>query len=56
MMRSVAAIYDEIVKNRVKVVLAIIEPAAIVVIGGAIGLMAVAIFPRHHQHQQVPGL
>jgi general secretion pathway protein F len=44
MMRSVATIYDGIVRNRIKIVLTIIEPLAIILIGGVIGLMAVAIF------------
>jgi general secretion pathway protein F len=56
MMRSVAAIYDEIVKNRVKTVLAIIEPTAILLIGGVIGLMAVAIFLAITTINNVPGL
>ena len=38
MMRSVAAIYDEIVRNRIKAILTIIEPVAILLIGGVIGL------------------
>ncbi len=44
MMRNVASIYDEIVRNRIKSALTIIEPVAIVMIGGVIGLVAVAIF------------
>jgi general secretion pathway protein F len=56
MMRSVAAIYDEIVRNRIKVVLAIVEPAAILLIGGVIGLMAVAIFLAITSINNVPGL
>ena len=56
MMRSVATIYDEIVKNRVKAVLAVVEPMAIVLIGGVIGLMAVAIFLAITSINNVPGL
>jgi general secretion pathway protein F len=56
MMRSVAAIYHEIVKNRVKAILAIIEPTAILLIGGMIGLMAVAIFLAITTINNVPGL
>jgi general secretion pathway protein F len=56
MMRSVAAIYDEIVKNRVKTILAIIEPTAILLIGVVIGLMAVAIFLAITTINNVPGL
>jgi len=56
MMRSVAAIYDEIVRNRVKAILAIVEPAAILLIGGMIGLMAVAIFLAITSINNVPGL
>jgi general secretion pathway protein F len=44
MMRNVASIYDEIVRNRIKSALTIIEPIAILIIGGVIGLVAVAIF------------
>ncbi|HZT88566.1 MAG TPA: type II secretion system F family protein [Stellaceae bacterium] len=44
MMRNVASIYDETVRNRLKGALTIIEPVAIVIIGGVIGLVAVAIF------------
>jgi general secretion pathway protein F len=56
MMRSVAAIYDETVKNRVKAILAVVEPAAILLIGGVIGLMAVAIFLAITSINNVPGL
>lgn len=44
MMRSVAQIYEEAVRNRLKTVLTIIEPVAIVLIGGAVGLVAIAVF------------
>lgn len=56
MMRSVAAIYDELVRNRVKAILAIVEPAAILLIGGMIGLMAVAIFLAITTINNVPGI
>lgn len=44
MVRNVAAIYDEIIRNRIKVMLSIIEPVAILLIGAAVGVLAVAIF------------
>jgi general secretion pathway protein F len=44
MVRSVTEIYEEIVRNRIKAVLSILEPAAIVIIGAVVGLVAVAIF------------
>jgi general secretion pathway protein F len=56
MMRSVAQIYDEIVRNRIKAALSIIEPTAIVLIGGAVGLVAVAIFMAITTINKVPGL
>jgi general secretion pathway protein F len=56
MTRSVATIYDEIVHNRIKAMLAIIEPVAIIAIGGAIGLVAVAIFLAITTINKVPGL
>ena len=56
MMRSVAQIYDEIVRNRIKAALSIIEPIAIVLIGGAVGLVAVAIFMAITTINKVPGL
>lgn len=56
MTRSVAAIYDEIVRDRIKAMLSIIEPVAIVAIGGIIGLVAVAIFLAITTIDKVPGL
>jgi len=56
MTRSVATIYDEIVKNRIKATLSIIEPVAIVVIGAVIGMVAVAIFLAITAINKVPGL
>jgi general secretion pathway protein F len=56
MTRRVADIYDESVRNRVKVMLSIIEPAAIVLIGGVIGIVAVAIFLAITTINKVPGL
>jgi general secretion pathway protein F len=56
MMRSVAQIYDEIVRNRIKATLSIIEPTAIVLIGGAVGVVAVAIFLAITTINKVPGL
>jgi len=56
MTRSVATIYDEIVKNRIKATLSIIEPVAVVVIGGVIGMVAVAIFLAITAINKVPGL
>jgi general secretion pathway protein F len=56
MMRSIAQIYDEIVRNRIKAALSIIEPIAIVLIGGAVGLVAVAIFMAITTINKVPGL
>jgi general secretion pathway protein F len=44
MVRSVTEIYEEIVSNRIKAVLSILEPVAIVIIGAVVGLVAVAIF------------
>jgi general secretion pathway protein F len=56
MMRSVATIYDDIVRNRIKAVLSLVEPIAILLIGGAIGLVAVAIFLAITSINNVPGL
>jgi general secretion pathway protein F len=44
MVRSVTEIYDETVRNRLKAALSIIEPVAIVMIGGVVGVVAVALF------------
>jgi general secretion pathway protein F len=56
MMRSVASIYEEIVRNRIRTVLSLIEPVAIVLIGGAIAMVAVAIFMAITSINNVPGL
>lgn len=56
MTRRVADIYDEIVRNRLRAMLSIIEPAAILLIGGIIGLVAVAIFLAITTINKVPGL
>jgi general secretion pathway protein F len=56
MMRSVASIYEEIVRNRTKAFLALVEPVAIVLIGGVIALVAVAIFLAITSINKVPGL
>ncbi|HUZ74916.1 MAG TPA: type II secretion system F family protein [Stellaceae bacterium] len=56
MMRSVASIYEEIVRNRTKAFLALVEPIAIVLIGGVIALVAVAIFLAITSINKVPGL
>ena len=56
MTRSVARIYDEIVRSRIKAMLSVIEPAAIVLIGGVIGTVAVAIFLAITSINKVPGL
>ncbi len=56
MMRSVAAIYDDVVRNRIKAILTLIEPIAILLIGGAIGIVAVAIFLAITSINNVPGL
>jgi general secretion pathway protein F len=56
MMRSVAQIYDEIVRNRIKAALSIIEPTAIVLIGSTVGVVAVAIFLAITAINKVPGL
>jgi general secretion pathway protein F len=56
MMRSVAQIYEEIVRNRIRTTLSLIEPVAIVIIGGAIAMVAVAIFMAITSINNVPGL
>lgn len=56
MLRNVAGIYDDIVKNRIKAVLSIIEPVAIILIGGIIGTVAVAIFMAITTINKLPGL
>lgn len=56
MVRSIATLYDEAVRNRTRLVLSIIEPVAIVLIGGVIGLIATAIFLAITSINRVPGL
>jgi general secretion pathway protein F len=56
MVRSIAGMYDEAVRNRTRVALSIIEPLAIILIGGVIGLIATAIFLAITSINQVPGL
>ena len=56
MMRSVASIYEENVHNRTRSFLALVEPIAIVLIGGAIGVVAVALFLAITSVNTVPGL
>jgi general secretion pathway protein F len=56
MVRSLAALYDESVRNRTRTVLAIVEPVAIVIIGAFVGLVAVAIFQAITSINNVPGL
>jgi general secretion pathway protein F len=56
MMRSLASLYDGIVRNRTKTALLIIEPAAIIVIGAFVGLVAIAIFQAITSINNVPGL
>ena len=56
MVRSVATIYEDAVRNRTRVMLSIIEPVAIVLIGGVIGLIAMAIFLAITSINNVPGL
>ena len=56
MVRSLASLYDEAVRNRTRTMLAIIEPIAIVLIGGIIGIVAIAIFLAITSINKVPGL
>jgi general secretion pathway protein F len=56
MIRHLASMYDERVRDRIKVALAIIEPIAIVLIGGFIGLIAIAIFLGITSINNIPGL
>ncbi len=56
MMRSIASIYEDIVRNRTKAFLTLVEPVAIVLIGGIIALVAVAIFLAITSINKVPGL
>jgi general secretion pathway protein F len=56
MIRSLAALHQEVVRDRSRRVLAIIEPLAIVLIGAVIGLVAIAIFLAITSINNVPGL
>jgi len=56
MMRTIATTYEEAVRNRTRVALSIIEPVAIILIGGVIGIIAVAIFLAITSINNVPGL
>ena len=56
MVRSLASLYDEAVRNRTRTMLAIIEPIAILLIGGIIGIVAIAIFLAITSINKVPGL
>jgi general secretion pathway protein F len=56
LMRSVATIYDELVRNRIKALLAIVEPVAIVLIGGAVAFVALAIFTAITSINSLSGL
>ncbi|MDR3415426.1 MAG: type II secretion system F family protein [Nevskia sp.] len=56
MMRSVSSIYDELVRRNIKGVLTLIEPVAIVLIGGAVALVAVSIFMAISSINNLTGL
>ncbi len=56
MVRSIATMYEDAVRNRTRVALSIIEPVAIILIGGVIGLIATAIFLAITSINKVPGL
>jgi general secretion pathway protein F len=56
MVRSIATIYGDSVRHRTRIALSIIEPVAIVLIGGVIGLIAMAIFLAITSINNVPGL
>ncbi len=56
MMRTIATMYEEAVRNRTRIALSIIEPVAIILIGGVIGVIAVAIFLAITSINNVPGL
>jgi general secretion pathway protein F len=56
MVRGLASLYDERVRNRSRTMLAIIEPVAIVMIGTVIGTVAMAIFLAITSINNVPGL
>src|SRR5262249_10037026 len=56
MVRSLASLYEEQVRNRPRTVLAIVEPIAIVIIGAFVGVVAIAIFQAITSINNVPGL
>jgi general secretion pathway protein F len=56
MVRSIASAYDEAVRQRARMALAIVEPVAIVLIGGVVGLIAAAIFLAITSINNVPGI
>ena len=56
MVRSLASLYDEALRNRTRAMLAVIEPAAIVVIGAFVGLVAIALFQAITSINNIPGL
>jgi general secretion pathway protein F len=56
MVRSLATLYEEAVRDRSRTILAIVEPVAILVIGAVIGLVAMAIFLAITSINSVPGL
>src|SRR5262249_35830152 len=55
MMRNIASLYDGTVRNRTKTALVVIEPAAIIIIGAFVGLVAIAIFQAITSINNVPG-
>lgn len=56
MVRSLATLYEESVRSRSRLLLAIIEPVAILLIGAVIGLVAMAVFLAITSINNVPGL
>lgn len=56
MVGRVADFYDERVRRRSQIALSVIEPVAIVLIGGVIGLIAIAIFLAITSINRIPGL
>jgi general secretion pathway protein F len=56
MVRGIASAYDEALRQRSRMALAIVEPVAIVLIGGVVGLIAAAIFLAITSINNVPGI
>jgi general secretion pathway protein F len=56
MVRGLATLCDEAVRDRSRTILAIVEPAAILVLGTVIGVVAMAIFLAITSVNNVPGL